>query len=444
MQSNSSTLTIGFFWMRCTLRMTALCALAILAACSPKVPPETSSRASGNWTQFRMNPQHNPVLPGTIRASWKVHARGGFSSSPAVAGDYAYIGDNAGWLYAIDVRTGRVRWRRHFSAPLMSNPLLWNGIVIVGEGEESVAGTDHDRRLVVGLTANALIAVDAATGAQRWLVPLAGSGMPTPAIVRGLIVHHNGSGFIAAFVPETGEVRYTVDTGSDAAMSAATPSGSGRFITAGGIAGYGNRLEERAATDGARIWSLQFPRWYFGISDCPPAIGDGIIHCNYVAPAPGTHAPYKAGMLVTQHAYGVDATTGKRLWDHALETGTRPLRNLAAIPLVVGHTVYFGSSIAPYVHALDTRTGRLRWRARVRGTVKSGIAEKSGILYFGDLAGYLWAVDAPTGRIIGAKNMHTSFNVGSPVIVGNTLVSGTNKGTVIAIPLDVIRDSNDR
>ena len=113
-------------------------------------------------------------------------------------------------------------------------------------------------------------------------------------------------------------------------------------------------------------------------------------------------------------------------------------------PLVRGRTLYFGGSIAPYVHALSVEHGDVLWRARVKGPVKGGIAAKDGILYFGDHAGYLWALDARTGTTIGSKRMRTSFNVGSPVIDGNTLVIGSNSGTVIAIPLDVIRNSRDR
>jgi outer membrane protein assembly factor BamB len=117
--------------------------------------------------------------------------------------------------------------------------------------------------------------------------------------------------------------------------------------------------------------------------------------------------------------------------------------NRAAIPLIAGDTLYVGAANSPYVHALDTRSGAVRWRLRVRGTVKSGIARKDGVLYFGDYAGYLWAVSMGSGKVIGTKNAHTQFNVGSPVIVGNSLIVGSNTGAVIAIPLEEIRLARD-
>ncbi|MGB6519892.1 MAG: PQQ-binding-like beta-propeller repeat protein, partial [Candidatus Cybelea sp.] len=78
-----------------------------------------------------------------------------------------------------------------------------------------------------------------------------------------------------------------------------------------------------------------------------------------------------------------------------------------------------------------------------RGAVKGGIVEVGGIVYFGDLGGYLWALDAKTGRVIGVKNMHTPFNVGSPIVVGRTLIIGSDSGSVIAVPLATIRSSQD-
>ncbi|HEX3671587.1 MAG TPA: PQQ-binding-like beta-propeller repeat protein, partial [Candidatus Cybelea sp.] len=124
-------------------------------------------------------------------------------------------------------------------------------------------------------------------------------------------------------------------------------------------------------------------------------------------------------------------------------TGALPERNEAAIPLLASGLLYLGSAIAPYVHALDARSGLLVWEIPTRGAVKGGIVAVDGIVYFGDLGGYLWAVDAKTGRVLGEKFMHTRFNVGSPVVDGKTLFIGSDDGSVIAVPLDAIRSSHD-
>jgi outer membrane protein assembly factor BamB len=65
------------------------------------------------------------------------------------------------------------------------------------------------------------------------------------------------------------------------------------------------------------------------------------------------------------------------------------------------------------------------------------------VLYFGDLQGYLWALDEATGKVLGSKKMGTPFNVGSPIVVGRTLVIGSTTGRVTALPLDDIRSAHD-
>jgi outer membrane protein assembly factor BamB len=96
------------------------------------------------------------------------------------------------------------------------------------------------------------------------------------------------------------------------------------------------------------------------------------------------------------------------------------------------------------MHAIDLQTGAVKWTQNAHGTIKGGIVEVDGTLYYGDLGGYLWAVDAKTGRVIGVKNMRTAFNVGSPIVIGRTLVIGSRGGTLEAIPLKQIRDARDR
>jgi polyvinyl alcohol dehydrogenase (cytochrome) len=83
------------------------------------------------------------------------------------------------------------------------------------------------------------------------------------------------------------------------------------------------------------------------------------------------------------------------------------------------------------------------WETPTHGPVKGGLVDVDGIVYFGDYGGYLWALDAKTGSVVGDKQMHTAFNVGSPLVVGRTLIIGSDSGSVIAIPLEEIRGSRD-
>jgi outer membrane protein assembly factor BamB len=95
------------------------------------------------------------------------------------------------------------------------------------------------------------------------------------------------------------------------------------------------------------------------------------------------------------------------------------------------------------VHALDAASGAQRWKTKVHDHVQGGLVALGGVVYCGDFAGYLWALDEKTGTVIGSKNMGTPFNVGSPVVVGKTLVIGSVTGRVVALPLADIRAAHD-
>jgi outer membrane protein assembly factor BamB len=349
------------------------------------------------------------------------------------------IGNNNGALYALDSATGQVLWTARVPNPLMSAPLVFGDLVIVGEGDPTSRTSSPSEPVMVGQGPSALIAFDRFSGEIRWQAPLSGSAMPTPAIIDGILVHHDGAGWISGLDPATGQKRYARSIGSMASMTAMLPVGNGDYVTMGVGSNAAWRLH---ADDGTLVWRSPFSKGASGIGDCPPVSDGTRVFCDYVSPVfPDTSTVI--GNLTVQRVYALDLSSGAPLWDVALESGSLPIRNEAAIPLLAHGLLYLGSAIAPWMHALDATSGMLVWEMPTRGAVKGGIVELDGTMYFGDLAGYLWALDARTGRVVGDKLMHTPFNVGSPIVVGQTLVIGSDSGSVIAVPLDDIRNAHD-
>jgi len=325
------------------------------------------------------------------------------------------------------------------SNPLMSAPLVYDDLVIVGEGDPTSRTSSPSEPVIVGQGASALIGFDRFTGSMRWQTSVSGSAMPTPAIINHTLIDHDGAGWINGLDPASGKMRYRHWLGSMASMSAILPIGIDDFVTAG----VGNNAAWRVQADGGSIiWRSPFSRGASGIGDCPQVTDGRRIFCDYVSPVlPDTSTA--VGDLTAQRVYALDAASGAVVWDVALESGALPIRNEAAIPLLAGSRLFMGSALVPWMHALDTATGMLLWETPTRGAVKGGIVDVGDVLYFGDLGGYLWALDAKTGRVVGDKLMHTPFNVGSPIVVGTTLIIGSDTGSVIAIPLEKIRNSLD-
>lgn len=346
-----------------------------------------------------------------------------------------YLGNNAGNLYAIAVQTGTKLWRFHAQNPLMSAPLLYGGLVIVGEGDAVGYGPLPHAPLLVGRPPSELIALDQRTGAIRWRLALNGSAMPTPTIVDGVLVEPDGAGWVVGVDPLTGAKLYARNLQSVASMTAALPFPSGAVVTAGVLQ---NAIWKLRARNGAVLWKTTLPANESGIGDCPPVSDGRTVFCDDVAPLP----PYTHTIVthaVREQVYALSARTGAERWKIPLERGALPPRNEAAIPVLCDGVLAIGSAVAPWMNGIDPRTGRLLWRTPVHAPVKGGIVCANGVLYFGDLAGYLWALDVRTGAVIGAKPMPSAFNVGSPLVVGRTLVIGSKTGTVFAVPLRQIR-----
>lgn len=398
-----------------------------------------ASRPEAAWTQFRVDGSHEVAIDRPVTAKWTAVTGGPISDSPIVVGTTLYVGNNHGYVDAIDVGSGRILWSRHLSNAVMSQPLYYNGMLIVGLGDEQSYGSAPST-VYVGRGPSGLAALDPATGTTRWETNVAGSAMPTGAIIDGMLIEHNGAGWITAIDPANGKIVYARNLHSIASMTAILPTTDGNFVTIGVLS---NSVFKLRTKDAATIWQTNFSEQGSGHGDCPPASDGHLMVCTYVMPVPP--ATYTLpGTPAVERAYALNLTNGEKVWDVALQRGVLPQRNEAAIPLLVGGVAYFGSAIAPYMHAVDVKTGRVLWQTKVRGPVKGGVVSANEHVYFGDLTGHLWSLDQKTGAVVGSKRMNSGFNVGSPIIVGSTLFIGSKTGSVYALPLRDIDNSHDR
>jgi outer membrane protein assembly factor BamB len=298
---------------------------------------------------------------------------------------------------------------------------------------------DGSGREQVGTSENAVIALDAASGHERWRVPLYGTGMPTPAIIGNTIVEHDGNGYVTGIDVRNGHLLYRRFIGGAASMVSIMPVGRHHFITAGHIPNAVLKIDART---GNIKWQTNFAQAVSGLSDCPPA-GDKVqAYCDYTVPPQGVDKLH-VGAQADERAFALNLHTGNIAWDVPIASGALPQWNEAAIPVVYGGALYIGSSVAPQMHAIDPASGRILWTRQVKGVVKGGVSGTDHAVYFGDYAGYLWALSAKDGSVIGVKNMNTVFNVASPLIAGQTLFIGTMTGEIIALPLEEIRRSHD-
>jgi outer membrane protein assembly factor BamB len=440
-------------------RFFAIAALAFaLTACAGAPPPRQVPFVSVRdpnvatffadhtdaWTQFRLGGGLNVVVANgalPVAPAWRAVARKGTSASPVVAGTTVLIASNDHRLYALDGATGAQRWVWPTDNEIMTSPVYQSGTVYVGVGNADSLIQDPPVVALMGTGHSHLDALDLATGAHKWTYELNGTGMPSPALTNGKLIHFNGSGVLQAVDARTGDFRWRRLLYSIGTMSNVLLGDYGDLYISGL---WQNAVYAFRTADGAPIWVHRFSNHFNAVSDCPLARSGDRIVSMYVAPAskdPNATAVWMRPGV--QHIYALDARTGALLWDvqPPRVSGIIPAWNESAIPLISGGLVYDGSALAPIVSAVDLQTGRVRWQLRVNGPVKGGIVQRDGVIYFGDLAGTLWAVNASTGLALGSIKTDLSFNVGSPIVLNDSLVIGSQQGPTIAVPLAAIAQS---
>lgn len=115
----------------------------------------TLAGAADEWPQFRGNPQLTGVaagaVPDNLRLLWTYEAGEAVDSSAAISGGVVYAGVQSGDLVAIDLGSGKLRWKYR-----------------VQDGIESSSPAIHDGVVYIGDLAGLLHAVGAADGKPRW------------------------------------------------------------------------------------------------------------------------------------------------------------------------------------------------------------------------------------------------------------------------------------
>ncbi len=300
--------------------------------------------------------------------------------SPVIANNTAYIGNTQGVLFAINIKTGKERWRAKPGAAIV-------GAAAVADG------------MVFAQTSDGLFAVDAKTGAERWhyktepgpdstpvvvngIVYLASGNAGSPAVVDGVVyVGGDANSSLYGVNARTGEELWrTKSSGLGlSALDAATGAERWHFATTVMVRS-GPAIDRGVAYFGTADGSLhaldiktRTERWTFAVGGdlrSSPVIVDGVIYIGG-----------DQGML-----YSLNATNGVERWHSAIGSVDE------ASPAVVNGIVYAGGNNE--FHALDADSGQELWNLWISFSAVNSVPRTSqpdqgavvvgGVLYLTD------------------------------------------------------------
>ena len=146
---------------------------------------------------------------------------------------------------------------------------------------------------------------------------------------------------------------------------------------------------------------------------------------------------------------GYDAKTGARLWEYdtnpkdAVWPKTR--NELIATPVIAGDRVYIGNGQDPEYgegagsfHVIDatkrgdiTESGRVWMFPKLRRTISTA-AVADGLVYISDFSGFLYCLDAGTGKELWSHDVFAAV-WGSPFVVDGRVFLGDEDGDVVVL-----------
>lgn len=127
---------------------------------------------------------------------WDHRAEGGFAGAPLVQDGTVWAGSLDGSLFALDLASGKVRWRVELGQEVGAQPLLVKGLLVVATLQDEV------------------VALDALSGARKWhhrreqRDGMNVRGCARPVLVRGLVVAAYSDGTVSGLDPATGAARW--------------------------------------------------------------------------------------------------------------------------------------------------------------------------------------------------------------------------------------------
>ena len=235
---------------------------------------------------------------------WKFKTGDVVHASPAYADGVVYVGSWDSYLYALDAETGTEKWRFHAGEdPVIHNQVGFQSSPAVVDGV-----------VYTGCRDSKLYAIDAASGREKWHFDAAASWViSSPAVAEGKVVFGTSDSSLYLVVDATTGKELIREQGKAYVFS--SPSIAGNTVYVGVLNGT---LEARDLASGKVLWEFQ------------------------------TEASKRnAGwVLTTDRTFNVPLMFSSNWRESPLVATARQFSvgSIFSSPLVVGSTVYFGST----------------------------------------------------------------------------------------------------
>jgi polyvinyl alcohol dehydrogenase (cytochrome) len=416
-----------------------------------------------DWPMFNRDPlgtRHNSAEkrlgPGNVadlQVLWRIPTDGLISGTPAVQGNTVYAGDNQGAFYAVDARTGELRWKTVLTgASVTASAIVLRGRVVIGDQKNGdIYGLDKDTGRVAWKVRPNPVGRPAIWGSGTRVGRYVAIGVASNDEGRNLLPPYVTRGSVVLLDPGDGRVLWQTFMISDADYANGA-SGCGVWSspsydeeTDTVYVSTGNNYDNPAtlmsdamlaldADTGAIKWSNQlYPndRWNFSHTNLGPDFDFGDSPQVYRLPdgRKVVSAAQKSGYF-----HVLDARTGLEIFPPGgltqfltggklggFHTDSGVADGIVFAPGNYGSAV-LGIPQACAVVAINP-DGTERWRFKTTGPSFSGLALANGVVYFQPNSDpNLYALSTDTGAVL--AKVQTGGSSGGPAIAHGRIFLG--------------------
>lgn len=328
-------------------------------------------------------------LSNLTGVKWEFDTGGVISSTPCFGKDTVYISSKGGTLFALDLDTGKERWRYETKFLNFCSPCVAGFTVYIGAREK-------------------LVALDAESGKTQWSYEC-GRGEDldridtSPAVIGDSIVFGDvveGNAYSVNRV--LGEELWKTYVGPTSA-SFAYGDANVYFCLSDG------RAYALNAETGNTVWSKDI---YIAM----PTVFSEMCYQDEIL---------YFSSLTNSKLYAISSVTGEGVWEANLQTSA------LFSPAFSDGIIYVGST-DHHVYAFDAKDGRSIWGFEAGGEVNSAPSFAGGVLYVGCDDGFLYALDGTTGRELWRFQTGDRI-ISSPAIKDGIVYFGSDGGYLYAL-----------
>lgn len=390
--------------VRLALRLALVVGLLVLAAVAALLfagSRQTTTLPPVTMLTYHGGPERTGNLPGPAPSgqpatAWTSQLKGPVGpASPAVLDGVAYIGDESGFVTALDVATGAQRWQRDVGAAVNSPPTIAGGLVLVGDDSGVLHALDPARQ-----------------GADAWDVQFTDRIHSSAAVLGGTAFVGDYGGVLKAIDVASGRVLWTQKAAGAISRSIAA-SGTTVYAGVGGATSSADgTLDALDAATGAIRWSAPLQP---GNASTPTVVGGRVF----------VEGGLDVDGIQPHFAFALDATTGKELWRSAAPSGK------TLLPAAVDAQSVYAVCADGNLYALDAATGKAAWQLAVHAGSSANAGLVAGVLYLSAGDNALHAVDLATQAEV--WTFKTPGMPQPPAIVDGWIIVATTTGRVEGI-----------